>query len=289
MSKTADHIISPDRMSSAEGSPVSHTHSRGNAKGRKIIVTCGRTLRGLFENFNPDGLCSKTSRRLKPATEDGTSGRCSLSWPRAGMTRNGIVYQLQPSAPITRGTGFGLWPTPKASAAGPELAWPTPRAQDSKHGTATAWEMESSRSELLHVAVSRRERMWATPSSRDWKDTPGMATQAGSRSRLDQLARQVYQAERVPTPRAEDAESCGNHPGKVDSLTGFVKQFPTPTSSRRSGLQSHGQNVITGQLNPTWVEWLMGFPLRWTALEPSETPLSRKSRKSSRSASSKSS
>ena len=24
-----------------------------------------------------------------------------------------------------------------------------------------------------------------------------------------------------------------------------------------------------GQLNPTWVEWLMGWPLEWTALKPS--------------------
>jgi DNA (cytosine-5)-methyltransferase 1 len=23
-----------------------------------------------------------------------------------------------------------------------------------------------------------------------------------------------------------------------------------------------------GPLNPTWVEWLMGWPLGWTALEP---------------------
>jgi len=29
---------------------------------------------------------------------------------------------------------------------------------------------------------------------------------------------------------------------------------------------------ISGQLSPTWVEWLMGFPLGWTDLEPSETP-----------------
>jgi hypothetical protein len=36
-----------------------------------------------------------------------------------------------------------------------------------------------------------------------------------------------------------------------------------------------------GTLNPTWVEWLMGFPLGWTVLEPSETPSSRRSRKSS--------
>ena len=27
-----------------------------------------------------------------------------------------------------------------------------------------------------------------------------------------------------------------------------------------------------GHLNPTWVEWLMGFPLGWTVLAPSETP-----------------
>jgi hypothetical protein len=26
------------------------------------------------------------------------------------------------------------------------------------------------------------------------------------------------------------------------------------------------QVSATGQLNPTWVEWLMGFPLTWTAL-----------------------
>lgn len=25
-------------------------------------------------------------------------------------------------------------------------------------------------------------------------------------------------------------------------------------------------------VNPTWVEWLMGFPARWTDLEASETP-----------------
>ena len=32
-----------------------------------------------------------------------------------------------------------------------------------------------------------------------------------------------------------------------------------------------------GYLNPEWIEWLMGFPLRWTDLEDSETLSSRKS------------
>jgi hypothetical protein len=31
-----------------------------------------------------------------------------------------------------------------------------------------------------------------------------------------------------PTPRSEDSESCGNHPGAVDSLTGATRQWATP-------------------------------------------------------------
>ena len=29
---------------------------------------------------------------------------------------------------------------------------------------------------------------------------------------------------------------------------------------------------VAGQLNPTWVEWLQGFPIGWTDLNASETP-----------------
>jgi hypothetical protein len=39
--------------------------------------------------------------------------------------------------------------------------------------------------------------------------------------------------------------------------------------------------TASGRLNPQWVEWLMGYPIGWTALNASETPSFRKSRKSS--------
>jgi hypothetical protein len=46
----------------------------------------------------------------------------------------------------------------------------------------------------------------------------------------------------------------------------------------KDALEKHGKHspplssAIGGQLNPMWVEWLMGFPLGWTDLEDSETP-----------------
>jgi hypothetical protein len=59
-----------------------------------------------------------------------------------------------------------------------------------------------------------------------------------------------------------------------------VKMWPTPKAQETwagvRGPNAQGGPGLTervgGQLNPTWVEWLMGFPLRWTDLEPSETP-----------------
>jgi hypothetical protein len=40
-----------------------------------------------------------------------------------------------------------------------------------------------------------------------------------------------------PSPRSEDGESCGNHPGVIDSLTGATKNWATPNAhdGRRPG------------------------------------------------------
>ena len=53
--------------------------------------------------------------------------------------------------------------------------------------------------------------------------------------------------------------------------------WTTPCAADAQG--SHGGNNhrslrtdVAGQLNPMWVEWLMGFPIGWTDLNASETP-----------------
>jgi len=47
------------------------------------------------------------------------------------------------------------------------------------------------------------------------------------------------------------------------------------------------QGKQSGQLNPEWVAWLMGYPIGWLNLKDSEMPSSRKSRQKSSDASTK--
>ena len=91
-----------------------------------------------------------------------------------------------------------------------------------------------------------------------------------------------------PTPTAQDSKNDGGpsqYRRKSLPLNAIVKNFPTPTAPGKHQVGTIGEwggsgnplrtpentRVKTGSLNPTWVEWLMGFPIGWTDLEDSET------------------
>ena len=104
------------------------------------------------------------------------------------------------------------------------------------------------------------------------------------RSRLSTTAIESgsWVADRAPTPTV-----CGNYnrkgvsPTSGNGLATWVKQrLPTPTvnDSKNVGGPSHLRRdtiplnaMVGGPLNPEWVEWLMGWPIGWTALEGLET------------------
>jgi hypothetical protein len=80
---------------------------------------------------------------------------------------------------------------------------------------------------------------------------------------------------KAPTPRANDAVKRGNFDptNSRNGLAGFAK-MPTPTARDHRSQNKNGRfadqlpNQVGGQLNPEWVEWLMGFPAGWTELKP---------------------
>ena len=103
----------------------------------------------------------------------------------------------------------------------------------------------------------------------------------------------------LPTPtdvsKGGGSSRSGDRIGEIPTLQGMARRgmWPTPKGSpsgpdyARTGRDgSGGDDLATmvareagGQLNPTWVEWLMGFPNGWTDLDASETQSSHKSQR----------
>lgn len=285
--------------SSAEDSPAKTFPTPAVAQeSMEIEADSGVSSSGSFANYVP----ASSSWRTSQLCLDGEWAEFSGTWPRSGTMRSGKVFEQPMLVPLIDVNESGLLPTPTDASKGggssrsgdridetPTLQgmarkgmlWPTPQAHDAKgcrgtnnlftdghyypHDLTDAVKMwptpkaiDGDRTSMgvrgRHDAKTGRDslkgRVWRemvpTPSSRDWKDTPGMAMVGpGGRDRTDQLARHVYSTQ----PESEDGEDLAAR--------------------------------IGGQLNPTWVEWLMGYPLEWTDLKDSATPSSRKSRKKS--------
>ena len=87
-----------------------------------------------------------------------------------------------------------------------------------------------------------------------------------------------------PTPTCNMVSGGPNHnspqvlAGKHGiNLAGAVMKWGTPkaqdsrhamTDRGKSNLGEQVAGLHGGKLNPTWVEWLMGWPLEWTDLKP---------------------
>ena len=76
-----------------------------------------------------------------------------------------------------------------------------------------------------------------------------------------------------PTPTQDgNYNRKGASPTSGDGLATAVMKWPTPrqfmhkdTNTDRG--KSNPGEVVGGSLNPTWVEWLQGFPMGWTEVD----------------------
>lgn len=124
---------------------------------------------------------------------------------------------------------------------------------------------------------------WATPSATDGTRGGSITENMTGKS----LAQQIKTPTRWPTPTV-----CGNYNRKGasatsgDGLATAVRTWPTPCASaskgssqasltRKSGKSRENDRLDHavmssggGQLNPEWVEWLMGWPIGHTELKP---------------------
>lgn len=183
----------------------------------------------------------------------------SVILPKSGTMRNGLCWERTTWEPRTSGNASGylhMIPTPTATTKGLD------------GGT-------NSRKALLKKGV--------------WIGTPTASGKKRSEKFREgnKLPNPHEFVEMFPTPTA----SCGGKESNRETgkkLITVVSQFPTPrtkgmcggTGSYQKMKDLEAKGIITpderrqmtagsgGQLNPTWVEWLMGWPLEWTALKP---------------------
>jgi hypothetical protein len=136
---------------------------------------------------------------------------------------------------------------------------------------------------------------WPTASARDWKDTPGMSRDRDGKPnrRIDQLPRAVYAEEdgrrsfslRI-AQETETTEISNAHAKSTTSTAAVLDRLrmasntelsmesstvDESTSGRQDRENGNEGTNHPGQLNPDWVEMLMGFPIGWTASELSGT------------------
>ena len=235
---------------------------------------CGPTWRGSLARFDP---ATSSWRTAQPSLLEDL-GESSVIWPRSGMTADGQCWELPMSGRRISGTGSGLWRTPTVGMLNAD------RAKDPEY---TARKEAKGQTITLADQV-KNQRMWPTPTCpnggrsvahvTDWRSERTAYTDKGKKVQID-----LAQAVKLwPTPTV-----CGNYNRKGasassgDGLATAVLKCATPTArdwkSGKASQATHDRNSrplseqIGGSLNPTWVEWLMGWPLGWTDLKPLAT------------------
>jgi hypothetical protein len=224
---------------------------------------CGDTWQGLLAKYNPNTHSWKTVQ-------------CSLfedleqsleTWPRWGLMLNGVSWEQTPLVLPTSETVFGFsLPTPVASDA---TSGAVIGKNDLFYTTSTGMPRKVNQNGIDgSVGLGRLIQMWPTPIA-----SRGGAWRADGQ--VSMIARNVETYEEYwlltqgtskkkrekywPTPQASDNRDRGN--------------MNNPSIQRRVELGkqimlSQSVDPNSGQLNPTWVEWLMGWPLGWTDLKP---------------------
>jgi len=202
------------------------------------------------------------------------------------MTRSGTLFQLQPLVRRTDETESGLWRTPSAQEPGVKAERLMSREPG---GQARHYDKETGR--LAQIGLSQQVQlraMYPTPSAsgmpcegtvrlarQRWLDGDCTLEEANAIAGRDVRDKQGKVPAMWPTPNAGNAANSVN---LCCSGDGRAK----PNKLGWAVAETDGQAVAAGgALNPTWVEWLMGFPLGWTVCDASGTRSSRRSSKSS--------
>ncbi len=281
---------------SVEASHVRTSVPPAAAQGLTVNdLDCGPSTQGSLAKFDPSTFSWKTAQCSLLGGLDEFSG----TWPRWGMIRFGEFFPL----PMPSGLeAHRAWITSVLESGSKAQRLPTLTSFDATAPMLIGKEYdgESRHAMKLMQGIQRL----STPTKSDNRArTPSLNikfTKTGVSRHLnaegiESQERLSQQVQRMATPTVQDARGRDRHNQKNGSITlsllGECRRLPTPQTSdnrdcgnaatspcitrrRKVGKQLMLSQVAKdrpGNLNPDWIEWFMGWPIKWSALNPLET------------------
>ena len=150
--------------------------------------------------------------------------------------------------------------------------YPTPRARDWKDGyTVPPSVQKGTRAHTLGTFVAEKESMWPTPTTKGY----GHASMGQT-----MIFRKKVERGELTEQQAEQMLGVTLRPPRMEKWDYPKREmFPTPSANEDAAGRPGGKmqkmlgnhpsvrDQSSGTLNPTWVEWLMGYPTGYTDLD----------------------
>lgn len=217
---------------------ASRSQRQADAGAPTTPATCGRTSKTSSKPLDPCASSWKTSK----GTCRLDSPQCSAIWKQMVTEQRGRYSARMKSARPIDGDASSSWQT---------LPWNTPSTM--------GYLQPRGDEALLRQATTTRR---------------GRSEPATLREQVHPRARAVYQqAKNWPTPTARDVKGksgAGRQARKgnpLDTLPNAVAGQPESGNPNTTGKPL----ASSGNLNPAWVEQLMGLPLNWSQIETAWT------------------
>ena len=273
-------------------------------KEQKMIATSGMKCLELLPKSNQNLLLAKMCKELLTSTTAWYSDRCKLIWKHKVSKSNVFLFQLQASVLGTGETESGFWHTPTTMDHLPIRTEEALKKQYMKHRKGRT-SHSTLRDQVAHLPP---KIMWPTPKASGQENAETLIKRKGwkkaSQHNLTAFV-QMYptptascQMDVVAPPETVKQNSKGWSVTRVGTGTKFgaklndvvnkiEKMYNTPTTNDSKNLtfpksQTNRTSIVGnmiqqqkikpgGKLNPNFVEFLMGFPMNWTRVEPTES------------------
>jgi hypothetical protein len=229
-----------------EASLANPTQMQESDLAKKMRDTSGQRCLEQLGKFSQVGLWARTFADLLIGTGDWYSTRCKLSWKLKATKSSRFYFQLVPLTHHTEETEYGSWLLKTPTTMDGEVSSGKKKPISGNSGT-LAQEIMSS-----YKPTMKKLGLLPTPTTMDQTNATATmkSTQVKEGSMRSVTLSRALVMGLIPTVLASD---CG------EKVTGLETQDSLSKRVRE----------ITGkpsQLNPLFVEEMMGFPENWTTL-----------------------